>query len=187
MRLLEPLRKKTKSGVDVILRSAGPQDAPALLEYGLMATSEPDCMVTLPEEFQKISVEDEIQFIQKLEHEPSSICIVAERQGQIIGMIDFHGKHQRQRVAHTGIFGMAIYPAYRGDGVGALLIQALLDWAQAHPSLRKIGLAVFSTNEKAIKLYKKMGFVEEGRRVKEIQLRDGVFIDDIIMYKWLEK
>jgi len=168
------------------MRNLTIDDAAALIEFAKMAHSEIDCMITLPEEF-NMTLEDEIKFIKRLEEGPNSVAIVAEHEGEIIGMIDFHGRTNRKRLAHSGAFGMAVYPAYRGDGIGALLIKTLLDWASSHASIQKIGLAVFSTNENAIKLYKKMGFLEEGRRVKEVQIRNGVFIDDIIMFKWLEK
>lgn len=184
---ITPQKAKTKSGKEILLRNPTAQDASALIEFGKMSMSEVDCMVTLPEEFSSMTLEDEIKFIQRLEEGPNSVAIVAVHHGEIIGMIDFHGKTTRKRVNHSGAFGMAVYPKYRGDGVGALLIKALSDWATDHASIRKIGLAVFSTNENAIKLYNKMGFIEEGRRINEIQITDGKFIDDIIMYKWLEK
>ncbi|MNT30698.1 putative ribosomal N-acetyltransferase YdaF [compost metagenome] len=183
---ITPRKVVTKSGKELLLRNPTVEDAAALIEFGKMGMSEPDCMVTLPEEF-TMTLEDEVKFIQRLVEGPNSVAIAAEYNGEIIGMIDFHGRTNRKRLNHAGAFGMAVYPKFSGDGVGALLISSLLEWAQSHPSLRKVGLAVFSTNEKAIKLYKKMGFLEEGRRIKEVQIKDGTFIDDIIMYKWLEK
>jgi RimJ/RimL family protein N-acetyltransferase len=183
---ISPLKIKSKSGQEIILRNPTTHDAAALIEFGKMGMSEVDCMVTLPEEF-NVTLEDEVKFIQKLEDGPNSVAILAEHEGKMIGMIDFHGKTTRKRINHTGAFGMAVYPEYRGDGIGTLLIQTLFDWVSQHPSIRKVGLAVFSTNENAIKLYKKMGFIEEGRRANEIQIADGKFIDDVIMYKWFDK
>ena len=78
---------------------------------------------------------------------------------------------------------MALYPDFRNDGIGALLIQALLGWAEIHPTLEKVGLAVFATNLRAIFLYKKLGFLEEGRRHKEIKFGPNEYVDDILMYK----
>lgn len=46
-------------------------------------------------------------------------------------------------------------------------------------------LGVFSTNHRAISLYKKMGFLEEGRKIFEFKLNDGEYIDDVIMYKFV--
>jgi len=63
------------------------------------------------------------------------------------------------------------------------LLEKLLKWAELNPYIEKISLGVFSTNESAIALYKKMGFVEEGRKINEIKLNDKQYIDDVLMYK----
>lgn len=42
-------------------------------------------------------------------------------------------------------------------------------------------LRVRSTNARAIGLYKKLGFVEEGRFRRRLRLEDGTFVDDVAM------
>ncbi|MFB8734240.1 N-acetyltransferase family protein [Bacillus sp. SL00103] len=64
-----------------------------------------------------------------------------------------------------------------------MLLTALLDWAEKDPFDRKEFLAVFSTNQKAISLYKKMGFREEGRKIKEFKISEHEYWDDVLMYK----
>lgn len=78
---------------------------------------------------------------------------------------------------------MLILNEYRGLGIGKRLLEQLLKWAELNPHIEKISLGVFSTNESAIALYKKMGFVEEGRKINEIKLNDKQYIDDVLMYK----
>lgn len=63
------------------------------------------------------------------------------------------------------------------------LLQTLIKWAEGHPVIEKLSLGVFSTNYPAIHLYKKMGFVEEGRKIKDIKLSHDVYVDDVLMYK----
>lgn len=62
-------------------------------------------------------------------------------------------------------------------------MDAPIEWASAHPVIEKIGLGVFSNNAGAINLYKKLGFVEEGRRVREIKIGTDDYVDSILMYK----
>ena len=50
---------------------------------------------------------------------------------------------------------------------------------------RKASLEVFSTNGRAIALYKKLGFVIEGVRPRQYQIR-GEWVDDVLMGRWLE-
>jgi RimJ/RimL family protein N-acetyltransferase len=49
-----------------------------------------------------------------------------------------------------------------------------------------VSLAVLATNERAIAVYKKLGFVEEGRRIKEIKIGPSQYIDDVLMYKMVK-
>lgn len=63
------------------------------------------------------------------------------------------------------------------------MLGSLVRWAEEDPIVEKLALAVFATNLPAFALYRKNGFVEEGRRIKEVKLADGRYVDDILMYK----
>ncbi|KQL58418.1 MULTISPECIES: GNAT family N-acetyltransferase [Bacillaceae] len=67
-----------------------------------------------------------------------------------------------------------------GKGYGTEAMSLLLTYAFLELNLHRLSLRVFSTNEKAIHLYKKIGFVQEGR-VKEAVFRNGEWIDIIYM------
>lgn len=60
-------------------------------------------------------------------------------------------------------------------------MKELIDWAKQAPSLTKIELLVRARNERAMRLYAKFGFREEGRFKDRIRLPDGSFVDDIAM------
>lgn len=47
-------------------------------------------------------------------------------------------------------------------------------------------LLVRATNTQAISLYKKMGFVEEGRLTNRVRVSETEFIDDITMGLWVK-
>jgi RimJ/RimL family protein N-acetyltransferase len=51
--------------------------------------------------------------------------------------------------------------------------------------IEKIGLSVFATNLDAIRLYKRLGFVEEGRQPREIKLGPGEYADNVLMYRFV--
>ena len=74
---------------------------------------------------------------------------------------------------------MGILPAYRGKGLGRMLIEATLRAAQKS-GFARVELDVYEDNARAIALYEKMGFAREGivRRAARI---DGQFIDAISM------
>lgn len=79
-----------------------------------------------------------------------------------------------------GELGMAVAREWRGRGVGSALMAAGIDWAQGR-GLHKLCLSVFAHNDAGIALYRKFGFVEEGRRVKQYRRRSGELWDTIEM------
>jgi len=94
-----------------------------------------------------------------------------------------NGPHRR--IAHRGTCGFSVAKQWRGKGIGTTLLQTLIEWAGANPLIEKVGLAVFANNEQAIRLYRKLGFVEEGRRPREMKLGPGQYVDDIMMYRFV--
>jgi RimJ/RimL family protein N-acetyltransferase len=79
-----------------------------------------------------------------------------------------------------GEIGMMVAADWRGRGVGTALVAAAVQWARAH-ALHKLALSVFPHNEPAIALYRKFGFVEEGRLVQHVRRADGQLWDLIEM------
>jgi RimJ/RimL family protein N-acetyltransferase len=102
--------------------------------------------------------------------------LVAVHGEEIVGSIhvDAAGGHG------FGEIGMAVARAWRGRGVGSLLMAAAIDWARAQ-GLHKLCLSVFAHNDAGIALYRKFGFVEEGRRIKQFRRSSGELWDAIEM------
>lgn len=76
--------------------------------------------------------------------------------------------------------GADIHPDHQGKGYA---YQAYLDFIPRvffTWGFHKISLEVLSTNQRAINLYKKLGFIEEGRKRDEV-LKGDIYIDSILM------
>lgn len=82
---------------------------------------------------------------------------------------------------HRATLGMGIERAYTGQGHGARMIKTAADWARKTLGLSYIDLGVFENNEPARKLYKRMGFVENGVRVDAFRVDDDMRVTDISM------
>jgi RimJ/RimL family protein N-acetyltransferase len=76
--------------------------------------------------------------------------------------------------------GLAVAREWRGRGVGSALLAAAIEWARER-GLHKLSLSVFAHNTAAIALYRKFGFVEEGRRVKHYRRASGELWDALEM------
>lgn len=165
------------------IRTVQLEDAPALLALLREIVEEGEYFIAVSEEFNKTleQQEDSIQHV--LENERQAM-LVAEWDGVVVGSIAFSSQN-RKRTSHTGSITMMIQKEYRNRGLGKLLLQELLAWTKQHPHIEKVSLGVFSTNHRAIALYKSMGFEEEGRKVKEFKRSDDEYIDDILMYKFV--
>jgi ribosomal protein S18 acetylase RimI-like enzyme len=102
-------------------------------------------------------------------------AFVAVADAEIIGWLDvLGGRHG------YGEIGMAVARDWRGKGVGSALMQAAIDYARAR-GLHKLSLSVWPHNAAGIALYRKFGFVEEGRRVKQFRRQSGELWDIIDM------
>lgn len=160
-------------------------NAEEIISYSKMMFASTDQLLTTLEEY-TITVENERKWIENLNENPNALLLVAEMTGSIVGMIFFVPNSKRKN-SHTGEFGINVHPTYQGLGIGKALIENLLKWIKQNRQIEKLYLQVFATNERAIKLYEKFGFIEEGRHIKAIKQFDGNYVDNIQMYIELNK
>ena len=85
---------------------------------------------------------------------------VALSEEKIIGWCDITSL-DRPVFAHIGSLGIGVLAPYRGQGVGEALIKIALQAAKAK-GLTRIELTVRESNNPAIALYEKFGFITEG-------------------------
>ncbi|MCQ6268701.1 GNAT family N-acetyltransferase [Fictibacillus sp. WQ 8-8] len=141
----------------------------------------PDFLASSPEEF-NTTLEEEKEWIAS--HEKHGLLLVAEVEQKIIGLLNFR-LSTRKKFCHQGMFGMSIQEPYTDQGIGSSLLQHLLEWAKKDERVEKVSLEVFSNNKRALHLYEKFGFIEEGRRKKNAKLRPGYYVDDIYMSQFV--
>ena len=170
----------TKDGRRFTIEQPTAENAEELIRYSKEIFSSTDQVLTTPEEY-TITVENEITWINGINENENSLLRIAKLSNTIIGFL-FFIHNSKKKASHTGEFGVNVHPDYQGLGVGRKLVEALLEWAQQNKQIEKVVLQVFATNKNAIELYKKMGFLEEGRHVKAIKQADGTYVDILQMY-----
>ncbi|WRP07419.1 GNAT family N-acetyltransferase [Rossellomorea aquimaris] len=174
----------SKGHLEYIIRNVKVEDAEVLLDIESSVISEGDYFIVVSEEVEKKPLQEKKERIQSILDNMRETLIIAEVNGVVVGSIEFRSQN-RKRLSHTGSVSMSISKNYRDGGIGKALLKALLDWAEENPLIEKVSLGVFSTNQRAISLYKQMGFLEEGRLIKEYRLNHGEYIDDILMCKFV--
>jgi putative acetyltransferase len=109
--------------------------------------------------------------------------LVAVREdGRIVASAGLHGMPQVRR-RHVAGLGIAVAAEAQGQRVGTALMAALCDWADRWTQILRIELTVFTDNTRAIALYRRFGFVEEGVH-RGYAIRDGRFTDVLAMARW---
>lgn len=117
------------------------------------------------------------------ESAPQHLLAVADFGGEIIGLVRLFAGMCGPKDWHVAELGILVLPAYRRQGIGALMMGCALDWA-AGQTLKKIVLSVFATNHVAIRLYKRFGFSLEATRKMQYNV-GGSYIDEFLMAKFL--
>lgn len=84
--------------------------------------------------------------------------------GRIIGHIDLRARAEAH-TSHRCILGMGVDAGRRRTGVGAGLLAHAREWATSQTALDWIDLQVLSSNDSAIRLYRRSGFVDIGEIV----------------------
>ena len=110
----------------------------------------------------------------------ASTWFVAEEAEQVVGGIFVQAE---RGVAHIG---MAIIEGHRGGGLGRALLDAAVGWAREH-GCHKVSLEVWPHNARARRLYRSVGFADEGRLVRHYRRRSGALWDAIIMSLILDR
>lgn len=89
----------------------------------------------------------------------------------------------RPRRRHTAWFGLAVHADMHSRGIGSALMKELLHQSDNWLNITKMELGVFADNERAIALYRRFGFVEEGRLVDDV-FKNGRYCDTILMARF---
>lgn len=121
------------------------------------------------------SVHDEKQFIRRLGESDNSCLLLAFDENELIGMLDLLAFSEPQR-SHCANFGLSVAKRYRGQGVGRALLETMIQFAKDTNHLKRIELEVFDNNTSAIRLYKNVGFLIEGRKCGAVKVEGG-FVD----------
>ncbi|KAF2486474.1 acyl-CoA N-acyltransferase [Neohortaea acidophila] len=82
-----------------------------------------------------------------------------------IGVVCLLSSAERENAHHhRATLGIIIAPDYQSQGYGSEAINWALDFGFIYANLHRIGLNVWSYNERAMRLYESLGFVHEGRQ-----------------------
>lgn len=113
------------------------------------------------------------------------ICLPStspESKQTVIGYIAVKDKWNK-----VGELGLCLSQSYQNKGYGREAINWAIDWAFLWGGVHRLGIEAMAFNERALKLYKGIGFIEEGR-MRGAAWADGAWYDVIafgmLEYEW---
>jgi RimJ/RimL family protein N-acetyltransferase len=166
---------------EFLIREAVSGDAAELKVYFRKAYEESDFLLFEPEE---VRSDDSIaSTIENATNTCSGTTYICVDGNLIVGAcFCFRGFVKRQR--HCMGIALSVLASHHSRGIGREFLNRLEKWA-LNNEVTRIELNVRCDNLRAIKMYERFGFVQEGRKSRSILIR-GEFKDDFIMAKQLD-
>ena len=103
--------------------------------------------------------------------------VLTRADGELAGHVALWGVTARRR---CGTLGVLVGPEHRGRGIGLEAVRLTLRYAFLELGLHRVQLQVWAYNDRALRCYRRAGFVEEGRR-REVTFHDGRWHDEVLM------
>ncbi|MBR5355348.1 MAG: GNAT family N-acetyltransferase [Lachnospiraceae bacterium] len=172
-----------RDGRKLTIRSAEEKDAETMLEYIYKIAEETHYMIRYPEEVDD-DLEDEKRIINENLNDDGSVFLTVFDKDRAVGNVCVYRNRNNYKLKHRCNFAIALFQEFCGAGLGGILIDRAVKQAK-EMGFEQMELGAFADNERALALYKKMGFKEYGRLHKAFKLKDGRYIDEICMVKEL--
>jgi ribosomal protein S18 acetylase RimI-like enzyme len=140
-----------------------------------------DAPLAFAESFAEASAKSDEDFAHYLDaHSRGDFVLGAFNEGNLIGIVGFYRTNHAKHFHKGTIWGMYVKPDYRRRGVGAALIDAVIQRARTMPGVRQINLTVASATSAAKHLYESAGFRVYGTEPAALKF-DGAHFDEDLM------
>ena len=169
---------------ELLIREAEVEDAAELVSFLNRLSVETDFTSLDRNGILMTDTEMEL-FLDKQARSENQITLLALLNDEIAGLVNITAD-QRKRVRHIGDLFIVIGKKYWNNGLGSLLLEEVVEWAQASGILRRLQLTVQTRNQAAVHLYQKNGFVIEGRQERGAYIGEGEFIDVYLMGRLID-
>ena len=169
-----------KNGKELLLRNAVLSDAENVYMVFNKIHGETDFLLSYPEE-NSYTIEQEGQYLDRKTKSDNEIEIIAFVDDKLVGLAGIEAVGSKYKVKHRATFGISILKEYWGQGIGKALIDACILCAK-EAGYVQLELDAVSNNERAIALYKKVGFKEFGRNPKGFNSKECGYQELVYMY-----
>lgn len=150
-----------KNGKEAIIRNGDASDGREVLSVFNQTHEETDYLLTYADE-NTFSEEQEAQFLKEKKLSPNTVELVAIMDGKLVGSAGIESVGAKYKTRHRAEFGIGVLKEYWGCGVGKALTKACIQCARM-AGYTQLELSVVAENDRALAMYRSLGFVEFGR------------------------
>lgn len=168
-----------KNGKETLLRNGEYADGEAVFVNFNETHAETDYLLSYPDE-NSFDAQQEAEFLKEKAESSNEIQIVAVVDGVVAGTAGIEAVGSKYKLKHRAELGIAILKEYWGLGLGKALMEACIECAK-EAGYTQLELNAVAENERAVALYKKMGFVEYGRNPRGFNSRVSGYQEVVYM------
>ena len=175
----------TKRGGEFLLRAPEKADAEAVLSFRRDVAGETHFLTRYPYEIEN-SVEKEREILGNYLRAEHLAMIGIFDENRIIGITSVSPVGLVFKTRHRATLELVIRKEFWNLGLGAHLLDVAEDCAETC-GYERLELSVLADNARALRLYKKKGFIDCGQIPQAFKMMDGSYHDEILMTKNLWK
>jgi RimJ/RimL family protein N-acetyltransferase len=176
--LINPWKVVLDDGSHCTVRTAEERDAKEVVRHSNAVGGESPYLDYGEGEF-FFTEKEQVQVIRHARAAANGLALVAVVSEEIVGTLTLQGQVS-ERLKHGAWLGIAVARDFWGTGLSRALMGAGLHWAEGNAGMRVLYLLTHTENARAVALFKKFGFEEQGR-LKHMFRSGGRFEDSLCM------
>lgn len=149
-------------------------DSQALINHARAVASESDFLKAGPGE-RHLTPTLQAAFLNRLCAQDLGFVLKGERRGRLVAVLTVV-RPSHPRLHHRAELGLTVRSSHWGQGIGRRMAELGIRLAQAQ-GIRKLNLSVRADNPRALRLYRSLGFLEEGTSSRALCVGQRFFSD----------
>lgn len=145
--------------------------------------SETKFLAREPGEF-NFTLEQEREFIKNSINDENRLFLIGEIDGRIVANCSVGVVSNNKRQLHRAAMGIAVRKDYWSNGIGKKLMRECIKWCK-EKGVEQLELEVVTQNDRAVSMYKNLGFKICGTKKPALKYADGTYADNYIMILFL--
>lgn len=178
---VEERKVTTKKGIELSLRTPTADDAEKVLAFRRDVCGETIYLTRYPYEIDN-SVEKEREIIGNYQRAEHLGMMAIFDKDKIVGVTSVSPVGLNFKTRHRASAELVVRKEYWNLGLGSHLLDLAIEMAE-NCGYERLELSVFADNARALRLYKKKGFVDCGQVPQAFKMMDGSYHDEVLMSK----